>query len=209
MTTQKEKTIEIKKNHLMIVEGQDEFRFFNAFFKYHNISDIQIIDIGGKTQFKNRIRAVVISQYFHQVKSIGIVRDADDNPQGAFQSICHSLKSAGLNAPTAPMTITDSKPRVAVYICPSQNKKGAIENIILNSVKKLPVMECVNSFIDCLLNNKTDLNPPHNIEKAKVQAFLSSKGEGGIQVGLASEKGYFPLGDPAFNDIKKFINLLL
>ena len=31
MTTQKEKTIEIKKNHLMIVEGQDEFRFFNAF----------------------------------------------------------------------------------------------------------------------------------------------------------------------------------
>ena len=78
MISQKEKIIEIKKNHLMIVEGQDEFRFFNAFFKYHNISDIQIIDIGGKTQFKNRIRAVVISQYYHQVKSIGIVRDADD-----------------------------------------------------------------------------------------------------------------------------------
>ena len=52
MTSQKEKTIEIKKNHLMIVEGQDEFRFFNAFFKYHNISDIQVIDIGGKTHLK-------------------------------------------------------------------------------------------------------------------------------------------------------------
>jgi len=157
MTSQEEKPIEIKKNHLMIVEGQDEFRFFNAFFKYHKISGIQVIDIGGKTQFKNRIKAVVISQNFQQVKSISIVRDADDNPRGAFQSICRSLKSAGLDAPTAPMTITESKPRVAVYICPFQNKKGAIENIILDSIKKLPVMECVNSFIDCLLNKKNDL----------------------------------------------------
>ena len=68
----------IKK--LLIVEGKDEENFFKAVFNKQIIrSDVQIMPIGGKNNFKGSLKTLILDTEFSKIDSMAIVRDADSN----------------------------------------------------------------------------------------------------------------------------------
>lgn len=159
---------------LLLVEGNDEVSLFSALIKRLGLTDIDIRAFGGVEKFRAHARTLPTISGFGVVKSIGVVRDADQDAGSAFQSVCDSLRAAGLPAPDAPLQPAGHDLQVRVLIVPANAPVGMMEDVCLASVAHDPAMGCVESFIDCLTHEAGSI--PGNIAKARVRAFLTSRG---------------------------------
>jgi len=197
--------IRIISSRLLVVEGKDDEGFFSAFTRHLNLSDIQILPIGGKTLLRGSLKALKEAQGFEDVLSIGVVRDADDNPSSAFQSVQDALRDAGLPVPREPLIPVDSTPQVVVMILPGGDEKGSLETLCLKAVARTPEMRCVNAFFRCLEEISIS---PHSRDKAMIQAFLAAKPRLKRLLGEAAQAGYFPWDAPAFEIVREFLHSL-
>lgn len=193
---------------ILAVEGKDEQNFFEALIHNLGLTDIDVLDICGKTQFKNRLWALVNTSNFSAVTSLGIVRDADNNPTQAFYQICSALRHSQLPVPAAPWVILAGVPNVVIMIMPGPNQQGMIEDLCLSSVATQPEMQCVTGYFNCLATNQiTPLNT-QALSKAMVQTYLASKPITGLSLGLASFRGYWPFNNAVFNLVKNTLRSL-
>jgi hypothetical protein len=64
-------------------------------------------------------------------------------------------------------------------------------------------MPCVDAYFDCLRSR--GVSPPDDLSKARVQAFLASRPKPSVHLGIAAQKGYWPLDAGAFRDARKFL----
>ncbi len=163
----------ITRSKVLAVEGKDEEELFSALIACLNLSDIEIWALGGKDKFRRNIRALTITSGFDGVTSLGVVRDADKDPAGAFQSVCGALESAGLPRPTTPLQPVGDAPQVMVMILPDGETPGMLEDLCLRSVAEDPAMSCVDEYFRCLEGWLQEL--PRNPSKARVRAFLASR----------------------------------
>ena len=69
----------IHKTKILVVEGKDEDKFFSALLNHMGIRGCQIIEIGGKGEFRNTLPALVKRSGFSSVSFLAIIRDADTN----------------------------------------------------------------------------------------------------------------------------------
>jgi hypothetical protein len=196
-------TIVISKPNLLVVEGVEERVFFNALIGHLRLQNVQVLPIGGKTKLRDELGALVISPSFASVVSLGVVRDADDDPDGAFQSVRGALTSVGLPSPERPLTPVGTAPEVTVVILPEPGKPGMLEDLCLQSVAQDPSMLCVEELFRCLPTQGLPL--PRNMSKARIQVFLASREEPGKRVGEAAQAGYWPWDDKAFDHLKAFL----
>ena len=188
---------------MLIVEGNDEKSFFDELIKYLKLENIQTMPIGGKTLLQPNLKALVRSAGFSNVKSIGIVRDADEDHDAAFQSVCSALNSSNLSKPDSPLNPKGNDPRINIFIMPGINLPGMLENLCIKSIGHDCAMTCVDDYFNCLERKKCPL--PRNLSKAKVQVFLASREKAGLRLGEAAKAGYWPWENESFNHIKDFI----
>ncbi len=196
----------ITKSRLLFVEGFDEERFFNHLFKESKIENIQIINCYGKQNIPNRIKILPVEANFEIVKTIGIVRDADNDPNGAFISIVNALKSSGLPIPKRQGSFTSGKPKTGIFIIPGVKREGIFEDLCLDSVATDPAFECIEDYFACL--GKIENCLPSIPSKAKMQVYLASKEKSYLRLGEAAEKGIWNLKHAAFEEILEFIEKL-
>jgi len=197
-------SIKIEKRHLLLVEGKDEKGFFEDLSKHLQIGDLQIIDCQGKDNIRDKLKAVIKSPAFSMVTSLGVVRDADNSYDTAFQSISQAIKDAGLPVSPNHLLTGDQKPRVSVWIMPGKGRTGMLEDLCLEAVSGDPACLCVEQYFDCLKNQIN--RPPRELLKAKLQVFLASKPEVNLRLGEAALKGYFPWDSEAFKDVRDFLS---
>lgn len=167
----------ISKSKILLVEGKDEECFFHAFLKYVGLDDsIQIIQTEGISKLSASIGSLKTRSGYRQVKSIGIMRDADKDSNSAFQAVCTALKNNDLPVPLDQLKCTEEsdKPRITVLIIPYGKPTGMLENICLESVCDDEAMECVDNFFICLAKKHRTLLE-NNIPKARVRLFLASR----------------------------------
>ncbi|MGB9597480.1 MAG: DUF3226 domain-containing protein [Candidatus Poribacteria bacterium] len=93
-------------------------------------------------------------------KSLGIVRDAENNPKSAFQSVCSALDHSKISKPKKPCSLSDGSPRVSVLILPDANTEGMLETICLRAVANDLVIEYIDKYFDCI--NKKGFCPRLN-----------------------------------------------
>lgn len=198
--------IEISSSALMIVEGNEEKMFFEALINYMGLKNIQIMPIGGKEKLRANLKALVSSPRFSTIDSLNIVRDANKNPKGAFQSVCDALKASKLPVPDRPLISEGTKPKVTIMILPKEDLAGMLEDVCLKSVQNDPALFCIEQYFKCL--RERGLSPPQNESKAKVQAFLASRKEPGKRLGEAAQAGYWPWDSDAFKEIKDFLKMI-
>jgi len=165
----------ITKPKLLLVEGKDEFYLFTELIQILNLDqNLDVREVGGKDQFFRKLHKMQDSSGKEIIKSIGIVRDADNNPDATFQSVCNVLGKVGLPIPTAPLKPKAGYPQVTVMIIPDEHSKGMLETVCLESVRDDPAMICVEEFFDCLKTKRDSLSVNDN-PKAQVRAFLASR----------------------------------
>jgi len=138
----------ILKPFLLIVEGSSDKNFFESLCKFMTINDIEIIEVGGVSRFRDQVSAILRMDGFENVKTLGIIRDADNNVNQAFNSIQDVLRNNNLPVPTKMMEFTNTIPTVIVFIMPDCSNSGELEDICINSVSDTKEMCCTNMYFD-------------------------------------------------------------
>lgn len=187
----------IRQPKLLIVEGNHERDFFTAWLKILEITDIQVMPIGGKTLLRDNLAGLVKQRPFLDgfVSSIVIVRDADDNPMGAFASVCDALQQVGLSMPARCLEMTGGNiPAVGIVVLPAENQTGALEELLIETVGADPAVALVTAFMDNVItvlrtSNHRQPPAPHRLGKAKVHAFLATFTEPDRDLGKAALAG--------------------
>lgn len=131
-------TIEIMKPNVLVVEGREEELIFEAIVTHLELENIQILPIGGKERLRQNLKALVLSPRFTEVISMGIVRDANENPGATFQSVRDALQAVNLPAPERPLAPIGHSPRVTVMILPEEGTPGMLEDLFLRAVAQDP-----------------------------------------------------------------------
>lgn len=199
--------ITITQPNVLLVEGDEDKVFFEALIKHLHLQDIQILPIGGKEKLRRNLRALVKTPGFTKVTTLGVVRDADTDPNAAFQSVRDTLQAVNLPAPERPLAPVGHSPRVAVMILPGESAPGMLEDLCLEAVVQDPAMLCVEQFFECLQQEKLSL--PDNMSKAKVQVLLASRRKAGLRLGEAAQAGYWPWDAKAFEQMRNFLQQMI
>jgi hypothetical protein len=198
--------IQITSPCVLVVEGEEDKRFFEALLRYLQL-EAQVIPVGGKTQLRYGLKALVQSPRFYTVARLGVSRDADSAPRAAFQSVCDALRTLGLPFPADPLHVVEGCPQVGVLILPGPDTPGTLEDLCLEAVAQDPAMDCVERYFQCLRQQAIPV-ADSKISKAKVHAFLASKPEPGRRLGEAAQAGYWPFDNKAFEQVKDFLKRL-
>ena len=188
----------------LLVEGNDQKNFFKAFVQHMSLSNVQIQNFGGVRELREFLAAFANEPGFDDVvKRLGIVRDAETDAEGAFNSVQGSLENAELPTPKRPEGLTAGHPEVSVLILPGQGRAGMLETLVCQSFAASPVDPCIDDFFDCVGHMKL-----RNPDKARAYAFLSASSEPRHSVGVAALKGEWDLRHSSFDDVRGFLQKL-
>lgn len=200
--------LKIGKDRLLLVEGNDEDRFFSGLLtKIHPTGrPIQIIPTDGKDKLDYVLALLVKQSEFANVARLGIVRDADNDGAAAFTSIQSLITKCSLPTPIAPEKFAAGTPMVGVFIMPGCERDGALENLCLDAVESSPQMRCVNDFADCIGDKGLKLSVSR--EKLRMQAYVATIGNARL-IGEAADRGALNFDSPAYSDLRKFLGVLL
>jgi hypothetical protein len=196
--------VTIKKNKVILCEGIDEIHFFTALLKNINISNVQVVEYGGKTRLKTYLKTFQTIPGFQMVESLVITRDADTRLEEAFQSVCDALKYSNYQIPSRPQSFEfyQGKPKIGVFIIGSDPSHKKLEDLCLDSIKDDKAFPCIDSYFDCL----EEVNcMPQDMSKAQIHAFLASRDIQKYSLGVAAEKGYWDFKHPVFKDLINFL----
>ena len=194
-------TIEEKKQ--LLVEGNDQRNFFEAFIKHLNRQNVQIQNFGGVNELRGFLRGFIKVPDFHSVESIGIVRDAETNADGAFQSVVTAIEAVGLPIPERADQKKTDYPRVSVLILPDGRSPGMLETLLNRSFADDSVNGCIDVFFQCV--NDLPNGQIQRPEKARTHAYLSTRPEPQFSVGVAAKNNYWDLDHKEFEPIRSFL----
>jgi len=190
----------------LLVEGADASRFFQAFSVALALPSLQIHNFGGNNELPGFLKALALMSGFNDIASLAIIRDAETDPQAAFQSVCAALRKAGLAAPGKSSAFSSDRPQVGVFILPDASSAGMLESICLRAVATDPAFTCVETYFECL--EQAGVRRPVNMEKARLQAFLASRHRPGLRIGEAAAAGVWPWQDATFDALRHFLSAL-
>lgn len=202
-----QKSLEIQANRLLLVEGKDEVNLLGRLIKDCLKDDeqgIQILDVGSKDNFRPNLKAIKIAaQSQTTLRSIGIIRDADDNPKGSFDSICGSLLRVGYEPPAAHAKFSNATPSIGVFIVPDGSHTGAIETLCRRSVAGKAADKCVDEYIECLKTHNALQSK--NPDKTFAHAYLAATDDPVARVGEGAQQGVWDFQSPAFGALSQFV----
>ncbi len=205
---------------LLMVEGPEDKRFFSALCKHLEIDSIKIDSYNGKDNLKKALAEKVKSPGFGAFSSLGIVRDADNSANSAFESVKSSLIRAELPTPSAQAQVAQENGlRVSVLILPPEEETGELENVCLKSIENSSEMKCVESYFTCLGNLDPTIDQ-NQMAKARLHSYLApgpirmtrgsrpSRGQPALRIGEAAEAGVWDWSSPAFDKLADFLRSL-
>ena len=213
MPTQKatgEPRIKIRLDRLLLVEGKDEVNFFGELMAhcFNDDSQIQVIPAGGKDKFPLYIRVIADQAKTRPtLKTIGVVRDADEGARSAFQNVCDSLHKVRYEPPSKHGEFSDATPSIGVFIVPDGTEPGALETLCRRSVQGNDVANCVDKYIKCL--NQSNAMLSENEDKSFAHAYLASMPDPMARVGEGARQGRWDFDSPAFEHISQFLRALV
>ena len=160
---------------LILVEGADEFQFLRFLLPSE---DIQIHVYGGKDRLKAVLETIPSIEGYSKIRKVVIMRDGDQNPQGALQSVLSQWANAFKATPPQVQTeewFSDAKGCLwCVWIIPYEGQEGDLETLLWHAV---PVSEhrlCVEEFMRCFEESKL---PIQSHTKARLYTWLVTQND--------------------------------
>lgn len=200
-----QETIRIRGGVQLLVEGKDAQNFFREIVRRLSLPDVDVQDFGGVDQLRQFLAAFVAAPEFGNVRSIGIVRDAELSARGAFQSVRDALERAALPAPTRPDESARGNPSVRVLILPGDGQPGMLETLLCRTFAESPVARCIDDFLQCAEDAG---QPVHRRDKARAHAWLATHPLPHVSVGVAALKGYWNVDHQALDEVRRFVTAL-
>ena len=200
----------------LLVEGNDERNFFDALVGHLQLATVQIQVLDGKDRLSESLETLAGTTGFRRVRSIGIVRDADQSAHTAFQSVQTALHNANQAAgpwsglefpvPERPEARAGESPSLRVLILPGNGAAGMLETLLCRTFDGTHVDRCIGRFFQCAEEAGNHIRRP---DKARAHAYLSTKPDPHVSVGVGARKGYWDFDHDAFEGVRGFLRSLV
>ena len=201
--------LEISSDWLLLVEGKDEVNLFGELMKHCFDAEptVQVIDAGGIRKFPKRLLAIqTAGRARPSLRSIGVVRDADDDAAGAFRSVCDHIRNVGYEPPVVHGGFSNATPSIGVFIVPNGEEPGAIETLCRRSKEGNEVARCVDEYLNCLDGNEAMQST--NEDKSFAHAYLAAMEDPVARVGEGAKQGVWDFECAAFGELSDFVREL-
>ena len=197
----------IARPRLVLVEGKDDVYFCAAVRESRILPCVQFMPYGGKSNLSSFLYTLPRLPNFSIVRGIAVIRDADGDSNGAFQSIQAALKRAGLPVPTAELKpATRDEITTAALVLPGDGATGELEDCLLRSIVGHAYLAPVNDFINVIEQLKGA--PLSERSKSKVRSFMAIQDPSHDLIGASAKAGVFPLDHSAFAGIEMVIRMI-
>ena len=164
--------------HLFLAEGEAEVGLIEAYLTSIAAPEpaTTILCFAGVNRIapQSAELAKFISKSPDKIVGIGLLADADDNPQGRVDVTINVAKSFGFKKGgalnTNSVSVEDGR-TFAFFISPGPNQNGRIEDTILGEIGASQLFGCVGAAFPCI---EEQTGAPVN-SKASVQMFISAR----------------------------------
>ena len=153
--------------------------FFGEFVERMSLTGVQIQNFGGVSELPEFLAALANEPEFDDVvERLGVVRDAETNADGAFESVQSALENAGLPRPERPEEFAEGRPAVVALVLPGGGRTGMLETLVCESFAHEPVNRCIDEFFECV--GEASIRNP---DKARAFAYLTTFNVGAATFG--------------------------
>jgi hypothetical protein len=201
----------ISKPAALLVEGADDRAVILQLIKMRglaNANQLEIFEYDGKDKLRQFLKAFVVTEGFRaNLRAIAIVRDADDDPAAAVDSIRDSLTASALQVPNGELQKTAGIPAVAFLLLPGGTVVGCLEDVCLLAVAADPLLPHARTFIQTVSGQTAE--PPSPQSKAVIHTYLATRREPGLPLGKASGAGYIDVHHAAFDRVSQLVQLVI
>ena len=150
---------------------------------------------------------VKMPNFKDSVRSVGLVRDAEESEARALQSVQSSLKKVGLPAPAqAGVNTASDHPKVGIMILPGNGQPGMLETLVNRTFSGAPIENCINGSLDCAV--KSAAKQLRSQDKARSFAFLAVSPDAHHSIGVAAKQDVVDLEHEAFSEARDFLSWL-
>lgn len=196
--------VTFQERHLILVEGQDDRALLAAMIKHEELPGFQVHHMGGKSKWAVRVEVIVGQPEFQaNVKTLGLMKDADEDPNAAWASCRDTLARSSLPVPVAVRRLAEGSPSTAIAIVPSRTGRGALEELCIESFDAGRI-DCVNRYFDCVRPGNSS---PVRV-KARVQAYLAGLESAPRDITIAARNHELNMNHSAFDELREFVHLL-
>jgi hypothetical protein len=198
-----------QRRSVLIVEGKDDGAFFEHLLTAlgANPDLVGVIATSGNTKLKANLEALKRSRAFTNgtVENIGVIQDADTDPNSALTSVHGALEATGFPAPNH-ASFLGSAPRLGLFLLPSAASTGDLEQVCLDTIPADPRTIAAGEFFKTA---DAQFGPFNHKSKRTAAIFLTLVAEETRGVGNAFSKGVFDIGHSSLTDLKAFLTELI
>jgi hypothetical protein len=189
---------------LVLCEGKDEIAVIAELCKARSIDGLALEHYGGIPNVWNVMEQLPKRPAYAQreIKSLAILMDGDDNPEGAWQRLCDMARQHLAASLPGRGAFAGQQPRVAGYIIAGTDGNGMLEDLCLQAINGKPGFGCLGDFFRCMAE-QTEKKEYH--AKARFRAWMSTQSDYDLGVGLAATRGHLPWDSPAFDHLVTFL----
>ncbi len=138
----------IRHKNLILCEGKDDINFFITYLNSDErkcdsrfANDVDVFSFGGNSKLESYLKTVRRIEGFSKVRTILIIRDAENDADQAEKQIKKALKGAGFACPEDLCEWKENEESVAVafLLFPTLSKvkkEGALEDFCLGVIKE-------------------------------------------------------------------------
>lgn len=195
------------EKRLILVEGKDDQQFVVGMLENQSLDNFQVHSLGGKPSWRKKIGAIAKDPTFQDnVQDVGMFRDSDDNPDGAWRSCVDSLKAAGLPVPDTHSGLVGElgQLRVGVMLMPGREAVGALEELVIPALSPSR-LDCVSKYQECLVGKGESCSAS---SKATLQVYLSGLPEPARDLHIAISQGHVDFSHPSLASVVDFLQAL-
>lgn len=199
---------------LVWCEGPNDFAFLRRLVVSEELTTSLRIEVfEGKENIAKYLEILRLRPGFAGLNALGIVRDADELPDGALRSVRDLMTNHGLPCPDHAGVVVrgpcfdDRRRATGVFIAPDEVTPGALEGLYLRALGHDAITDCVRAFMECVTPHLQSSLVAHRA-KVEFHAWLASRERPGILPGQAMDANYIARDHPAFDPIKAFLREL-
>lgn len=141
------------------------------------------------------------------------MQDADLSHANTLQSLQATFRNANLPVPTDHLLYAEAHGtaiKTGCYIMPGDGSAGMLEDLLLQSVQDSPVRREAEVYIQKLVTiaeESGEIEPPSNLPKARLHAYLSGLKKHKKNIGIATEANCFNLDSEVLEPLRNFLAL--
>lgn len=194
---------------VLLVEGQDDKHVVGHLWSRLRQPEPPF-DIVDKGNIDELLKAIEPEIRAPGRAAVGIVADANDDPDARWAAVSHRFREADIVPPEALSpggTIIDTTPRIGVWLMPDNRSTGEIEDFAQRMIPHDdPAWPLAQQYIRNIPEEARKFRP-HKTSRAELHAWLATRKEPGF-MGAAIGRGDLETDGPLCTEFVEWIERL-